>query len=96
MIEACQPTEETVDDGSRVQEIGRRGNPGGGRVWGRRFSFRSRPTPGVEIRPGGWNQRFRSIGQDEVQVENASPVGVTPERQRLAFERVLGAEDGDV
>jgi hypothetical protein len=68
----------------------------GGRASERCCGFRRRLTLDFEVRPGRRDKRFRSVGQDEVQVENSSPMGVAPERQRLAFERVLGSEDCDL
>jgi hypothetical protein len=95
-MEAFQSTEEAVYDGSCVQQIRRRGKPMRGRVLGRRCGFRGRFTRDLEVRPGRRDQRFRSVGQDEVQLKNSAPMSVAPDGQRLAFERVQGPEDGDL
>ena len=96
VMEAFQSTQEAVHDGSRVQEIRRRGEPMGGRLSGWFRSFGRRFTPVIQVCPARRDQRFRSVGQDEGELKNSASVGVAPERQRLTFERVLGAEDSDL
>jgi len=95
-MEAFQSTKETIDDRSRVQEIRWRGKlmSGYGLSW--RGGFRGGLTPAVEVGPSSRGERFRSVGQDEVELKHSSPMGVTPKCQCLTLEGVPGSDDGDL
>ena len=50
---------------------------------------------GIQVRPGGWDERPRAIRQDQNQIELAVAPHPAQQRQRLAFQRVAASNDGD-
>jgi hypothetical protein len=50
---------------------------------------------GVQVRPGCWNERTRSVGEDENQIKLAVTPHPAKQRKRLAFQRVAGSDDSD-
>jgi hypothetical protein len=94
VIQAFLSMEEAIDDASRMQQIRRPGERFEARASGRRYGIGFILTPVVEVRPARRDERFRPVGQDEIQMKNSSSTEVAPERQCLTFERVLGTKDG--
>jgi hypothetical protein len=50
---------------------------------------------GIQVRPRSWDERARTVGEDENQIELAVTPHPAKQRQRLAFQRVPGSDDGD-
>jgi hypothetical protein len=50
---------------------------------------------GIQVGPGRCYERTRTIGQDDNQIELAVAPHPAKQRQRLAFQRVAGSNDGD-
>ncbi len=50
---------------------------------------------GIQVGPGRWKERTRSIGEDENQIELAVTPHPAKQRKRLALKRVAGSDDGD-
>ena len=50
---------------------------------------------GVQVRPLGWDERARTIGQDENEIQRAVAPHPAKQRERLAFQRVAGSDDRD-
>jgi len=50
---------------------------------------------GIQVRPRSWDERTRSIRQDENQIELAVAPHPAKQRQRLAFQRVPGSDNRD-
>src|SRR5438552_5762255 len=50
---------------------------------------------GIEVRPRGGDERTRTVGEDENQIELAVTPHPAEQPQRLAFKRVAGSDDSD-
>jgi hypothetical protein len=50
---------------------------------------------GIQVRPGGWNERARTIGQDQNEIKRAVAPHPAKQRQRLAFQWVPRSDDRD-
>jgi hypothetical protein len=79
--------QESINEGSKTKQV----FEGTNELWTRWKIVR-----GFEIRPGCWNQRFASIGQDQHKPQLALPIGMLQNLQRLTFKRMMWTNDSDV
>jgi len=56
---------------------------------------RFRGCGGIQVGPRSWDERTRTVGEDQNQVELAVPPHPAQQRKRLALKRVTGSHDGD-
>jgi hypothetical protein len=50
---------------------------------------------GIQVRPGRWNERTRTVGQDENQIELAVAAHPAKQWECLALQRVAGSNNSD-
>ena len=50
---------------------------------------------GVQVRPRGRDERARTIGQDQNEIQRAVAPHPAKQRERLALQRVAGSDDFD-
>ncbi len=50
---------------------------------------------GIQVRPRSWDERARTVREDENEIELAVTPHPAKQRQRLAFQRVAGPDDSD-
>ncbi len=87
----AQLAEESVDQGSRVEQVGERAEErGSGRCLADRHG-----SPSREIGPRGGNQRARAIRQDQNQLQPTLSLKPTEDFERLPLKRMMGPNDRD-
>jgi hypothetical protein len=50
---------------------------------------------GIQVGPGRWNERPRTIRQDQNEIQLAAAAHPAVQRERLPFQGVAGSNDGD-
>jgi hypothetical protein len=83
--------EESVDQGSRVEQVGERAEE---RRSGRWLANRH-GSPSRQIGPVGGDQRARAVRQDQDQLQPTPSLEPAENFEHLAFKRMMGPNDRD-
>jgi len=83
--------EESVDQSSRVEQVGERAEERG---LGRWLADRH-GSPSRQIGPVGGDKRARAVRQDQDQLQLATSLEPTENFERLPFKRMMGPNDRD-
>src|SRR5438270_13569628 len=51
---------------------------------------------GIQVGPGGWDERAGPVGQNQDEVQLAMAPHPAKQRQRLTFQRMAGSNNGDL